>query len=62
MDKITPANYIRLQRKICDPKAIIVANKLAAEWGLTPDQACHRLLCETLVIEFDKRKLENVKQ
>lgn len=56
MDKIKPANYIRLQRKLCNPQIIFAANQLAYEWGLTPEEACYRLLCETLAKEGNKRK------
>lgn len=59
MDAIKPNNYIRLQRKICNAKCIIAANKLAVKKGLTPEELCFVLLCETLTIEYNK--LENKK-
>lgn len=56
MDKITPRNYIRLQRKICNAQVIITVNQLAAEWGLTPEQTCYRILNEAVMKESFKRK------
>ena len=58
MDKITPKNYIRLQKKICNPQVIIIVNKLAYEWGVTPEQAAYRLLTEAAMKEFIRRKNE----
>ena len=58
MDKITPKQYIRLQKKICNPQVIIIVNKLAFEWGTTPEQAAYRLLTEAAMKEFIKRKNE----
>jgi hypothetical protein len=55
MDIIKPKNYIRLQRKICNAKAIIAANKIAAEKGITPEEACYFILSEALTIEYNKR-------
>lgn len=55
MEKITPNNYIRLQRKLCNAKVIITANQLAAEWGLTPVEACYKILTESLMKEYNKR-------
>jgi len=55
MEKITSASYIRLQRKLCNPKIIITANKLASEWGITAAEACYRLLNESLMREYNKR-------
>lgn len=55
MEKIKPNNYIRLQRKLCNPKVIIIANKLASEWGVTPTEACYRLLNDSLMREYNKR-------
>ena len=55
MEKLTPKSYIRIQRKLCNPQVIITANKLAAEWGLTPAEACYRLLNESLMKEYNKR-------
>lgn len=57
MDSIKPKNYIRLQKKLCKPQVIIVANKLAFEWGITPVDACYRVLSEALMKEYEKRKL-----
>lgn len=59
MDKITPAQYIRLQRKLCNAQVVITAHQLAYEWGLTPEEACYRLLSESLMKEHEKRKLLN---
>ncbi len=59
MDKITPRNYIRLQRKICNPQVIITVNQLASEWGLTPEQTCYRILNEAVMKENLKRKNKN---
>lgn len=56
MEKITPNNYIRLQRKICNPQVIITVNQLASEWGLTPAEACYRMLNEAVMKENLKRK------
>lgn len=56
MDKITPNNYIRLQRKICNAQVIITVTQLAYEWGLTPEEACYRILCEAVMKESSKRK------
>ena len=56
MEKIKPANYINIRRKLCNPQVIITANQLAYEWGLTPEEACYRLLNETLMKEHTKRK------
>ncbi len=58
MEKITPRNYIRLQRKICNAQVIITANQLAAEWGTTPAEACYRILNEAIMRENFKRKNE----
>jgi len=58
MEKITPNNYIRLQRKICNPQVIITVNQLASEWGLTPAEACYRMLNEAVMKENLKRKNE----
>ena len=55
MENIKPKNYIRLQRKLCNPQVIIILNKLAYEWGLTPDEAAYRLLNESAMIEYRKR-------
>lgn len=59
MDKIKPANYIRLQRKICNAQVIITMNKLAFDWGLTPEEACYRLLSESAMKEYNRRKKED---
>lgn len=59
MEKITKANYIRLQRKICNPQVIITVNQLAAEWGVKPEEACYRILNETIMKEHLKRKNTN---
>lgn len=56
MNQIKPSNYIRLQRKICKADLIITVNQLASEWGLTPEETCYRILCESLVKEGNKRK------
>lgn len=58
MDKITPANYIRLQRKICNPQVIITVNQLAYEWGVKPEEAAYRILCEAAMKEHSKRKFK----
>jgi hypothetical protein len=55
MDKITPNQYIRLQKKICNPQVIIIMHSLAFEWGVTPEEACYRLLNETAMKEYYKR-------
>jgi hypothetical protein len=57
MEKIKPDDYIRIQRKLCNPKVIIAANKIASEKGVTPAEACYNILNETLVKEYEKRKL-----
>lgn len=62
MDKITPANYIRLQRKLCKPDVIITANQLAYEWGVTPEEVCYRVLSEALMKEGIRRKSDNLKK
>jgi hypothetical protein len=56
MDIITPNQYIRLNKKICNLDIIITANKLASEWGITPVEACYRVLTESLMRESNKRK------
>jgi hypothetical protein len=55
MDKIKPNQYINLRRKLCKPQIVITAHRLAAEWGLTPEEACYRFLCEGLAKEYNKR-------
>ena len=62
MENIKPSDYIRLQRKICNAQVIITANELAYEWGITPEEACYRLLNETLMSENRKRKNEKLKK
>lgn len=59
MEKIKPANYIRLQKKICNPQVIIVMNQLAYDWGVTPEEASYRLFCESAMKEYNKRKTPN---
>lgn len=56
MEQIKPAQYIRLQRKLCHPHVVITAHRLANEWGLTPEEACYRLICETLIKLHEKNK------
>lgn len=59
MQRITKANYIRLQRKICNPQVIITVCQLAGEWGITPAEACYRILNEAVMKEnFKRRKRE----
>lgn len=60
MEKITKSNYIRLQRKICNPQVIITVNQMAAEWGLTPSETCYRILNESVMKENFKRKKERL--
>ena len=55
MDKIKPAQYIRLQRKLCNAQVIITVHKMAFEWGLTPEEACYRILNEAIMKEYYKR-------
>jgi len=56
IEKIKPSNYINLRRKLCNPQVIITANQLAYDWGLTPEEACYRILNEALMKEHIKRK------
>lgn len=60
MDRITPNQYIRLKKKLCNAEIIITANHLAVEWGLTPVEACYRVLTDALIKESAKRKKENL--
>lgn len=55
MDKITPNQYVRLRKKLCNAQVVITAHKLAAEWGLSPAEACYRLLNDALIKEYYKR-------
>lgn len=61
MERITPNQYIRLNKKICNSEVIITAHKLAFEWGITPVEACYRILNEAMMKESFKRKNENGK-
>lgn len=62
MDKITPNQYIRLNKKLCNSEIIITAHKLASQWGVTPEQACYRVLGDAMMKESEKRKNENLKK
>lgn len=58
MDRITPNQYIRLNKKICNLDIIVTVNKLASEWGITPVEACYRVLTDSLMKESQKRKAD----
>lgn len=60
MEKITPNQYIRLQKKLCTPALIITAHKLSTQWGIPPADACYRLLTDALMREYEKIKKENL--
>lgn len=55
MEQIKPSQYIRLQRKLCNANVIITVHKLAAEWGVSPAEACYRILNEAIMTEYRKR-------
>jgi len=50
----TSINPIRVQRKITNPRVVTIINKLAYEWGLTPAEACYRLINEAAIKEHEK--------
>jgi hypothetical protein len=58
MEQIKPNQYIRLQKKICNASVIITISKMAAEWGLTPSEACYKIITEAAMKEY-YRRLEN---
>lgn len=55
MEQIKPNQYIKLQRKICNANVIITIHKMAAEWGLTPAEACYRIITDTAMKEYYRR-------
>lgn len=61
MERITPNQYLRLNKKICNAEVIITVNKLASEWGISPVEACYRILSDAIMKESFKRKNENKK-
>ena len=54
MEKVSPKDYIRIQRRICSVTLINAANKLADRDGIPPTQLCFNLLCKAIITEYNK--------
>lgn len=59
MERITPSQYIRLNKKICNSKMIITVHRLAGEKLISPQEVCYALLHEAILREYNKK--ENAK-
>ncbi len=49
-------NYIRLNKKITKLPVILAIGNLTKDWGVSAQDVCHRLICESALKYESQRK------